>query len=158
MVCDTTERIPEILSAHQTVNKIILHVGANYIPKSEMLKNDFAELLKILGSIDVEAYVSGHLLNTWLSTACALHKVNFINTSPTLLSLPPNCGKMLGQLEDKGHTLPQQPMTQKSMKNLPPLYLTNNNRRRFVHSSHHLQPMMRRFHCPNPQDHPHPGF
>lgn len=46
MVCDTTEKIPEILSAHQTVNKIIVHVGANDISKeqSEMLKHYFVEL------------------------------------------------------------------------------------------------------------------
>jgi len=96
MVCDITKKIPEILSAHQTVSKIIVHVGANDINKeqSETLKQDFVGLLKMLGSLNVEAYISGPLpsvrpgvnrfsrllgLNTWLSTTCTLHEVNFID-------------------------------------------------------------------------------
>lgn len=92
---DLANRITELLNSHQAVTKIILHVGTHVISKkqSEVLKADFSKLLNMLASLDIEAYISGPLpsnqgierfsrllgINSWLSTACPLHKVNFID-------------------------------------------------------------------------------
>uniref|UniRef100_A0AAX7UZR1 SGNH hydrolase-type esterase domain-containing protein n=1 Tax=Astatotilapia calliptera TaxID=8154 RepID=A0AAX7UZR1_ASTCA len=95
-VVDIVDRIPNILASHPQVNRLIIHIGTNDIPKqqSELLKLDFLELFSLLGQLQVSAFISGptptcgrgigHFsrllsLNTWLSSACISHGVGFIN-------------------------------------------------------------------------------
>uniref|UniRef100_A0A3P9B484 SGNH hydrolase-type esterase domain-containing protein n=1 Tax=Maylandia zebra TaxID=106582 RepID=A0A3P9B484_9CICH len=90
------DRIPNILASHPQVNRIIIHIGTNDIPKqqSELLKLDFLQLFSLLGQLQVSAFISGptptcgrgigHFsrllsLNTWLSSACVSHSLGFIN-------------------------------------------------------------------------------
>uniref|UniRef100_A0A8C2WHW1 OSK domain-containing protein n=1 Tax=Cyclopterus lumpus TaxID=8103 RepID=A0A8C2WHW1_CYCLU len=96
MVSDLEERILEIAAAHTTVKNIILHIGSNDVVKqeSEMLKQDFKNLLNTVSSLNAEVFISGPLppirrgperftrllaLNIWLSTACPDHSVHFID-------------------------------------------------------------------------------
>uniref|UniRef100_A0A8C2ZPZ6 OSK domain-containing protein n=1 Tax=Cyclopterus lumpus TaxID=8103 RepID=A0A8C2ZPZ6_CYCLU len=96
MVSDLEEKILEIAAAHTTVKNIILHIGSNDVVKqeSEMLKQDFKNLLNTVSSLNAEVFISGPLppirrgperftrllaLNTWLSTACPDHSVHFID-------------------------------------------------------------------------------
>uniref|UniRef100_A0AAX7U0Y4 SGNH hydrolase-type esterase domain-containing protein n=1 Tax=Astatotilapia calliptera TaxID=8154 RepID=A0AAX7U0Y4_ASTCA len=95
-VVDIVDRIPNILASHPQVNRLIIHIGTNDIPKqqSELLKLDFLELFSLLGQLQVSAFISGPTptcgrgigrfsrllsLNTWLSSACVSHGVGFIN-------------------------------------------------------------------------------
>ena len=84
---DMTERILHIVAAHPTVKTIIVHIRTNDVVKqqSDMLKQDFIDLLNTVSSLNAEVFISGPLppvrrgverfsrllaLNTWLSTAC----------------------------------------------------------------------------------------
>uniref|UniRef100_A0A3B4FU33 SGNH hydrolase-type esterase domain-containing protein n=1 Tax=Pundamilia nyererei TaxID=303518 RepID=A0A3B4FU33_9CICH len=94
-VVDIVDRIPNILASHPQVNRLIIHIGTNDIPKqqSELLKLDFLQLFSLLGQLQVSAFISGPTptcrgigrfsqllsLNTWLSSACVSHGVGFIN-------------------------------------------------------------------------------
>ena len=96
MVCDMTDRVLSIVEANPTVERIVLHTGANDIVKrqSESLKGDFNNLLNTVSSVKAEVFISGPLppvrrgverfsrllaLSTWLSAACQVHSVHFID-------------------------------------------------------------------------------
>ncbi|XP_010784345.1 uncharacterized protein [Notothenia coriiceps] len=96
MVSDLAEKILHIGAEHPTVKNVVLHIGTNDVVKqlSEMLKKDFKCLLETVSSLNAEVFISGPLppvrrgverfsrlfaLNTWLSTACTDHSVNFID-------------------------------------------------------------------------------
>uniref|UniRef100_A0A3Q3SCN1 SGNH hydrolase-type esterase domain-containing protein n=1 Tax=Mastacembelus armatus TaxID=205130 RepID=A0A3Q3SCN1_9TELE len=96
MVSDTTDKILSIVAENPTVKNLVLHTGANDIVKqqSEILKKDFNNLLNTVRSLNAEVFISGPLppvrggtekfsrllaLNTWLSTACDVHSVHFID-------------------------------------------------------------------------------
>lgn len=96
LVSDVIQKIHNLLFEHPTVKYIIVHVGANDVMKrpSEVLKRDFIDLLNTLSSFDAKVFISGPIppvririerfsrllaLNTWLSTACIRHKVQFID-------------------------------------------------------------------------------
>lgn len=95
MVSNMTERILHIVAEHPTVKNFIIHVGSNDVVKqqSEVLKQDFTELLKTVSSVKADVFISGPIppvrnaeerfsrlraLNKWLSTACTAHSVHFI--------------------------------------------------------------------------------
>ncbi len=94
-VSDLAERILHIVAEHPTVKNIILHIGTNDVVKqqSEVLKEDFNNLLNIVSSLNAEVFISGRIppvrrgaerfsrlmaLNRWLSAACTVHSVHFI--------------------------------------------------------------------------------
>ena len=96
MVSDMTEKILHIAAAHPTVTAILVHTGANDVEKqqSETLKRDFSELLNTVSSLNAEVFISGPLppvrggderfsrllaLNKWLSAACNVQSVHFID-------------------------------------------------------------------------------
>ena len=74
---------------------ILVHTGANDVEKqSETLKRDFSELLNTVSSLNAEVFISGPLppvrggderfsrllaLNKWLSAACNVQSVHFID-------------------------------------------------------------------------------
>ncbi len=78
---------------HKTANRIIIHVGKNYMKKqSELPKKDFSELFETLQRLEVQSFISGPLpakgkkmfsellrLNTWLQRSCSIKGVNFID-------------------------------------------------------------------------------
>lgn len=95
MVLDMTTRTPGVAAANPTVRKINLHMGMNDVVKqqSEMLKQDFTDLLNTVGCLDVKILISAPLpsvrggaerfsrsvgLNTWLSKACDVHSMHFL--------------------------------------------------------------------------------
>ena len=95
VVSNMTERILSIVAEHPTVRNIIIHVGWNDVAKqqSEVLKQDFTELLNTVSSVKADVFLSGPIppvryaeerfsrlraLNKWLSTACTAYPVNFI--------------------------------------------------------------------------------
>ena len=95
-VSDMTERVLHIVAANPNVKHIILHIGANDVVKqqSEVLKRDFGDLFNTVSSLNAEVVISGPLppvrkgverfsrllaLNTWLSTACTVHSLHFID-------------------------------------------------------------------------------
>lgn len=94
-VPDMTQRILHLVAEHPTVKNIIIHVGSNDVAKqqSEVLKQDFTELLDTVSSVKADVFISGPFppvrhaderfsrlwaLNRWLSTACSAHTVHFI--------------------------------------------------------------------------------
>ncbi|XP_035495616.2 uncharacterized protein LOC118313818 [Scophthalmus maximus] len=96
MVSDMREKILDIVISHPSVKKQILHIGSNDIVKqqSEVLKQDFTDLLNIVSCLNTEVFSSGPLppirkgvekfsrllsLYTWLSTACNVNSVHFID-------------------------------------------------------------------------------
>lgn len=95
VVSNMTERILSVVAENPTVRNIIIHVGWNDVAKqqSEVLKQDFTELLNTVSSVKADVFISGPIppvryaeerfsrlraLNKWLSTACATYAVNFI--------------------------------------------------------------------------------
>ena len=64
MVSNMTERIPHIVAAHPTVKNIFVHTGTNDVVKqqSEVLKQDFIDLLNTVSSLNAEVFISGPLL------------------------------------------------------------------------------------------------
>ena len=96
MVSDITEKILRITAEHPTVTSLIVHTGALDVvkPKSEVLKQDFVDLLDKVKSLYPKVFISGPLptvrggderfsrlmmLNRWLKDTCAAHSVNFID-------------------------------------------------------------------------------
>uniref|UniRef100_A0A3Q3NKS8 Uncharacterized protein n=1 Tax=Mastacembelus armatus TaxID=205130 RepID=A0A3Q3NKS8_9TELE len=97
MVTDIAALLPQIISKHHGVKQlIILHVGAVDTRKgeSEVLKQDVSKLLEQLDKLKIQSFVSGPLpnidrrinkfsrllaLNTWLSKACEIRGVHFID-------------------------------------------------------------------------------
>uniref|UniRef100_A0A8C9XI99 OSK domain-containing protein n=1 Tax=Sander lucioperca TaxID=283035 RepID=A0A8C9XI99_SANLU len=96
MVSDLAQRIPDIMAAHPTVKNIILHIGSHDVVKqqSEVLNRDFMNLLNTVSSLNAEVFISGPIppvrigaerfsrllaLNKWLSTACTVHSLRFID-------------------------------------------------------------------------------
>ena len=95
-VSNMTDRILSIVAENPTLKFLVLHTGANDIMKrqSEVLKRDLGNLLNTVSSLNVEVFFSGPLppvrggcerfsrlfaLNRWLSTACDVHSVHFID-------------------------------------------------------------------------------
>ena len=96
LVLDISTKILDIAAANSTVETLILHTGALDVVKqqSEVLKQDFIELLDKVRSLDIALFISGPLptirggderfsrllmLNKWLKTTCATRSVNFID-------------------------------------------------------------------------------
>uniref|UniRef100_A0A7N9AQ54 OSK domain-containing protein n=1 Tax=Mastacembelus armatus TaxID=205130 RepID=A0A7N9AQ54_9TELE len=96
MVTDIAALLPQVISKHHGVKQLILHVGAVDTRKgeSEVLKQDFSKLLEKLDKLKIQSFVSGPLpnidrrinkfsrllaLNTWLSKACEIRGVHFID-------------------------------------------------------------------------------
>ena len=96
MVSDISEKILDIVAEHPTAKSLILHTGACDVVKqqSEVLKQDFTDLLNKVRSLDTVVFVSGPLptvrrgderfsrllmLNRWLKATCAAQSVNFID-------------------------------------------------------------------------------
>ena len=96
MVSDISERILDIVADHPTAKSLILHTGACDVVKqqSEVLKQDFSDLLNKVRSLDTVVFVSAPLptvrrgderfsrllmLNKWLKATCAAQLVNLID-------------------------------------------------------------------------------
>lgn len=96
LIANIKQKVPRILAAHPSVRRIVLHVGANDIKRcqSEVLKQDFSDLLDALRGSDTQVFVSGPLpqlqrgderfsrlqaLNSWLSTTRFPIHVHFID-------------------------------------------------------------------------------
>ncbi|KAK0155797.1 hypothetical protein N1851_001700 [Merluccius polli] len=96
MVSDISEKILEITAEHPTVKSLVIHTGALDVVKqqSEVLKQDFNDLLNTVRCLNTEVFISGPLptvrrgderfsrllmLNRWLKDTCAAHSVNFID-------------------------------------------------------------------------------
>uniref|UniRef100_A0A667Z3M9 OSK domain-containing protein n=1 Tax=Myripristis murdjan TaxID=586833 RepID=A0A667Z3M9_9TELE len=96
MVSDISEKILKIADEHPTVKSLIIHTGALDVVKqqSEVLKQDFTDLLKKVQSLDMDVYLSGPLpmvrrgderfsrlmmLSRWLKATCAPLPVNYID-------------------------------------------------------------------------------
>ena len=96
MVSDISEKILEITAEHPTVKSLVIHTGALYVVKqqSEVLKQDFNDLLNKVRCLNTEVFISGPLptvrrgdegfsrllmLNRWLKDTCAAQSVNFID-------------------------------------------------------------------------------
>ena len=94
-VSDISEKILTIAAAHPQSKSLIIHAGANDVlrQKSEILKQDFTELLNKVEHLDTEVLISGPLptvqrgderfsrlwmLNKWLKDTCAARAVKFI--------------------------------------------------------------------------------
>ena len=90
------QKILDIAAEHPTAKSLILHTGACDVVKqqSEVLKQDFTDLLNKVRSLDTVVFVSGPLptvrrgderfsrllmLNRWLKATCAVQSVNFID-------------------------------------------------------------------------------
>ncbi|KAJ0062711.1 hypothetical protein NL108_004328 [Boleophthalmus pectinirostris] len=87
-VTEITKLLPNVLSTHQGVKQLIVHVGAVDIrmEQSEVLKRDFTKLFEELNKVEVKTFISGPLpnidlrnrnkftrlfqLNTWLLNMC----------------------------------------------------------------------------------------
>ena len=94
-VADMNDRISDIVAAHPTVKRLILHIGARDTEKqqSELLKDNFRALFQTLKSFNLEVCISAPLppmrgserfsrlygLNEWLSTACREECFKFID-------------------------------------------------------------------------------
>ncbi|KAK0135756.1 Protein RIC-3 [Merluccius polli] len=96
MVSDISEKILEITAEHPTVKSLVIHTGALDVVKqqSEVLKQDFNDLLNKVRCLNTEVFISGPLptvrrgderfsrllmLNRWLKDTCAAQSVNFID-------------------------------------------------------------------------------
>ncbi|KAK0144340.1 Zinc finger BED domain-containing protein 1 [Merluccius polli] len=96
MVSDISEKILEITAEHPTVKSVVIHTGALDVVKqqSEVLKQDFNDLLNKVRCLNTEVFISGPLptvrrgderfsrllmLNRWLKDTCAAQSVNFID-------------------------------------------------------------------------------
>ncbi|KAK0142424.1 hypothetical protein N1851_019869 [Merluccius polli] len=96
MVSDISEKILEITAEHPTVKSLVIHTGALDVVKqqSEVLKQDFSDLLNKVRCLNTEVFISGPLptvrrgderfsrllmLNRWLKDTCAAQSVNFID-------------------------------------------------------------------------------
>lgn len=95
-VTDVIDILPSVISKHQGVKQLILHVGAVDIRKgeTEVLKKDFNELFERLDKVKLQSFISGPLpnidrrmnkfsrllqLNTWLSKVCESRGLHFID-------------------------------------------------------------------------------
>lgn len=91
-----TAEIRGALEARPSVNTVVVHVGTNDTKRqqSEVLKQDFLGLFKILKLSEVKSYISGSIptlgrgmgrfsrllsLHTWLSRTCPEHGLIFID-------------------------------------------------------------------------------
>ena len=91
-----SERILNIAAEHPTAKSLIIHMGALDVMKqqSEVLKEDFLELINKARCLNIEVFFSGPLpsvrggderfsrllmLNRWLKNECADHSINFID-------------------------------------------------------------------------------
>ncbi|KAK0148551.1 hypothetical protein N1851_011108 [Merluccius polli] len=96
MVSDISQKILEITAEHPTVKSLVIHTGALDVVKqqSEVLKQDFNDLLNKVRCLNTEVFISGPLptvrrgderfsrllmLNRWLKDTCAAQSVNFID-------------------------------------------------------------------------------
>ncbi|KAK0134691.1 hypothetical protein N1851_029707 [Merluccius polli] len=96
MVSDISEKILEITAEHPTVKSLVIHTGALDVVKqqSEVLKQDFNDLLNKVRCLNTEVFISGPqptvrrgderfsrllMLNRWLKDTCAAQSVNFID-------------------------------------------------------------------------------
>ncbi|KAK0137897.1 Protein Dok-7 [Merluccius polli] len=96
MVSDISQKILEITAEHPTVKSLVIHTGALDVVKqqSEVLKQDFIDLLNKVRCLNTEVSISGPLptvrrgderfsrllmLNRWLKDTCAAQSVNFID-------------------------------------------------------------------------------
>lgn len=96
MVSEITKDLAETLSEHPEKRRLVLHVGAVDSRKmgSQEVQRDFMELFDSLGKLKIETFISGPLptvgrgsyefsrllgLNTWLSGACKLKGLTFID-------------------------------------------------------------------------------
>ncbi|KAJ0068118.1 hypothetical protein NL108_016189 [Boleophthalmus pectinirostris] len=95
-VSEITKLLPKVLSTHQGVKQLIVHVGAVDIrmEQSEVLKRDFTKLFEELNKVEVKTFISGPLpnidlrnrnkftrlfqLNTWLLNVCAARGLHYI--------------------------------------------------------------------------------
>ena len=96
MVSDISEKILDIVAEHPTEKSLVLHTGACDVVKqqSEVLKQDFTNLLNKVRPLDTVVFFSGPLptvrrgderlsrllmLNRWLKATCTAQSVNFID-------------------------------------------------------------------------------
>ena len=91
-----TDKVPDIIKSYPEVDRVVIHVGTNDIQKqqSELLKRDFISLFNVLKQSSKRVHISGPTptlgrgvgrfsrllgLNTWLSSACDINGLNFID-------------------------------------------------------------------------------
>ncbi|KAM4592398.1 uncharacterized protein PAE49_010282 [Odontesthes bonariensis] len=96
MVSDISKKILDIVAEHPTLKSLIVHTGALDVVKqqSEVLKQDFMDLVNKVRCTSTEVFFSGPLptvwkgderfsrlmmLNRWLKEMCAAHSMNFID-------------------------------------------------------------------------------
>uniref|UniRef100_A0A3P8RR90 OSK domain-containing protein n=1 Tax=Amphiprion percula TaxID=161767 RepID=A0A3P8RR90_AMPPE len=96
MVSDISKKILKIAAEHPTAKSLVIHTGALDVEKqqSEVLKEDFMDLLNKVRGLKPVVYVSGPLptvrrgderfsrlmlLNRWLKATCAAQSINFID-------------------------------------------------------------------------------
>lgn len=89
-VSDVRDKVAQTVADHPTVENLILHVGSNDVAKkqSEVLKEDFTELLDTISCLGIRILISGSLppirggverfsrlfsLNTWMSAVWTTH-------------------------------------------------------------------------------------
>ena len=94
--CPISQKILEITAEHPTVKSLVIHTGALDVVKqqSEVLKQDFNDLLNKVRCLNTEVFISGPLptvwrgderfskllmLNRWLKDTCAAQSMNFID-------------------------------------------------------------------------------
>ena len=96
-VPDILDRLPGLLrSLPSSTKRVIVHVGTNDTARqqSELTKQDFNDLFKLLSRCGVTIFISGPIatlsrgsgrfsrllsLHTWLQSACTAHNIGFID-------------------------------------------------------------------------------
>lgn len=91
------EKLPALLhSLPSSIKRVLVHIGSNDSARrqSELIKNDFMDLLNFLTSSGKSVFISGPIptvargadsfsrilsLNTWLQSTCSTHNINFID-------------------------------------------------------------------------------
>lgn len=72
-----------ILDAHPTVKNIIVWTNDIVKQQSELLKQDFSDLLNTLSSLNTEVFISVPLppvrIDPWIVTACTFHTIHLID-------------------------------------------------------------------------------
>ncbi|KAG9260322.1 hypothetical protein AMEX_G26567 [Astyanax mexicanus] len=95
-VSDITLQLPSLLKEHQSVERIIIHVGCNDIrnQSTELLKKDFTRLLSSIQDCGKSVFISGPIpslgrgsghfsrllnLHTWLQNTCLSQDLHFLD-------------------------------------------------------------------------------
>uniref|UniRef100_A0A8C5DJ96 SGNH hydrolase-type esterase domain-containing protein n=1 Tax=Gouania willdenowi TaxID=441366 RepID=A0A8C5DJ96_GOUWI len=98
-VSDLADKILHIVADYPHLKNVVIHFGLNDLAKeeSEVLKQDFTQLLKTVSCIQPKVFISGPIppvrkgdlkfsriysLNKFLSSACAALSLNFIENFP----------------------------------------------------------------------------